>query len=74
VRWIDRHIQLLRVLGLIAGLILLVVAASSSWLGITFAILLALLYQGILSLLVDQWPFHHEEAGATGADTGTPAA
>ena len=74
VRWIARHIQLLRVLGLVAGLILLIIAASSSWLAIAFALLLTLLFEGLLSLLVGEWPFHHEEAGATGADAGTPAA
>ncbi len=64
VRWIARHIQLLRVVGLVAGLILLVIAASSSWLAIAFALLLTLLYEGLLSLLVGEWPFHHEDAGA----------
>jgi len=71
VRWTAKHIQLLRVIGLVAGLILLVIAASSSWLAIAFALLLTLLYEGLLSLLVGEWPFHHEE---TGADAGTPAA
>jgi len=70
VRWIARHIQLLRVLGLVVGLILLVIAASSSWLAIAFAILLTLLYEGLLSLLVGEWPFAHHAAGA---DAGTPA-
>ena len=74
VRWTARHIQLLRVIGLIVGLILLVIAASSSWLAIAFALLLTLLYEGLLSLLVGEWPFRHEEAGTTGADAGTPAA
>ncbi|HZL64502.1 MAG TPA: hypothetical protein VFD50_06120 [Thermoleophilia bacterium] len=73
VRWIARHIQLLRVVGLVAGLILLVIAASSSWLAIAFALLLTLLYEGLLSLLVGEWPFSHEEAGPSGADAGTPA-
>jgi hypothetical protein len=71
VRWIAGHTQLLRVLGLVAGLILLVIAASSSWLAIAFAILLTLLYEGLLSLLVGEWPFGHDAAGA---DAGTPAA
>ena len=73
-RWIARHIQLLRIVGLVAGLILLVVAASSSWLAIAFALLLTLLYEGLLSLLVGEWPFEHEgAAAASGADAGTPA-
>ena len=74
VRWIARHIQLLRIVGLVAGLILLVIAASSSWLAIAFALLLTLLYEGLLSLLVGEWPFEHEgAAAASGADAGTPA-
>ena len=72
-RWVARHIQLLRIVGLVVGLILLVIAASSSWLAIAFALLLTLLYEGLLSLLVGEWPFAHEEAGTPGADTGTPA-
>jgi len=71
VRWIARHIQLLRIAGLVVGLILLVIAASSSWLAIAFALLLTLLYEGLLSLLVGEWPFPHGEAGA---DAGTPPA
>jgi hypothetical protein len=73
VRWIARHTQLLRIIGLVAGLILLVIAASSSWLAIAFALLLTLLYEGLLSLLVGEWPFEHGGAGASGADAGTPA-
>ncbi len=73
VRWIARNIQLLRIVGLVAGLILLVIAASSSWLAIAFAILLTLLYEGLLSLLVGEWPFGHGSAGADGAEAGTPA-
>ena len=72
VGWIGRHLELLRVVGLVAGLILLVVAASSSWLGIAFAILLTLLYEGVLSLLVGEWPFTHHAAEAPGAGAGTP--
>ena len=48
--------------------------ASSSWLAIAFALLLTLLYEGLLSLLVGEWPFEHEgAAAASGADAGTPA-
>ena len=39
------------------------IAASSSWLGIAFVILLTLLYEGLSSLLVGEWPFEHEAAG-----------
>jgi hypothetical protein len=58
VAWIGRHIQLLRWAGLVAGLILLLFA-TSSWLGIILWILVTLLYEGVLSLLVRQWPFGH---------------
>jgi hypothetical protein len=58
VRWIERHIQLLRWAGFIAGLLLLVFA-TSSWLGIMLWILLTLLYEGLLSLVAREWPFGH---------------
>jgi len=67
VQWIERHTQLLRWAGLIAGLLLLVFA-TSSWLGIMLWILLTLLYEGLLSLVAREWPFGHlsgdESAGA----------
>jgi len=56
--WIERHLQLLRWAGLVAGLILLVFAVSS-WLGIISMILLTLIYEGVLSLIVREWPFGH---------------
>ena len=56
--WIERHIQLLRWAGLIAGVILLAFA-TSSWLGIAMWILLTLVYEGVLSLIVREWPFAH---------------
>ena len=49
-------------------------AQPEFWLAIAFALLLTLLYEGLLSMLVGEWPFHHEGAGATGADAGTPPA
>jgi len=58
VQWIERHTQLLRWAGLIAGLLLLVFA-TSSWLGIMLWILLTLLYEGLLSLVAREWPFGH---------------
>ena len=56
--WVERHLQLLRWAGLVAGLILLVFAASS-WLGIALWILLTLLWEGLLSLIAREWPFGH---------------
>ncbi len=56
VGWVAAHLGLLRVVGLVIGLILLVTVASS-WLGIAFILLLTLLYEGLLSLLVGHWPF-----------------
>jgi len=65
--WIERHLQLLRWAGLVAGLILLVFA-TSSWLGIISMILLTLIYEGVLSLIVREWPFalHARDESASG--------
>lgn len=65
--WIERHLQLLRWAGLVAGLILLVFA-TSSWLGIISMILLTLIYEVVLSLIGREWPFalHARDDSASG--------
>jgi hypothetical protein len=62
--WVERHVQLLRWAGLIVGVILLTFA-TSSWLGIALWILLTLVYEGVLSLVVREWPFRHHPGGET---------
>jgi uncharacterized membrane protein YoaK (UPF0700 family) len=52
----------LRWAGLIAGVILLAFA-TSSWLGIALWIVLTLVYEGVLSLVVREWPFAHHPGG-----------
>jgi len=60
--WLERHAPWLRLAGLIVGLIVLVFAASS-WLGVLVWVLVILVYEGVISLLIRQWPFGHREKG-----------
>lgn len=54
--WVERYAQWLRLAGLLAGLIVLLVA-TSSWLAILLWVLVILVYEGVISLVIRQWPF-----------------
>ena len=60
--WLERYAQWLRIAGLVAGLILLLVA-TSSWLGLLLWVIVIVLYEGVISLLIRQWPFARREKG-----------
>ena len=60
--WLERYAPWLRLAGLIVGLIVLVFA-TSSWLGVLVWVLVILVYEGVISLLIRQWPFGHREKG-----------
>ncbi|GEM_PF-702981 len=62
--WISDHAALLRIAGLVVGLLLLILVASSWWL-IALLIVLLVLYEGALSLIARQWPFAHQTGGET---------
>ena len=62
--WIAAHAAILRLTGLIVGLLLLLLVASSWWL-ILLLLVLVVLYEGALSLVARQWPFAHDTGGET---------
>ena len=60
---VDRgHVAILRLAGLVVGLLLLLLVASSWWL-ILLLLVLVVLYEGVLSLIARQWPFAREMRG-----------
>ena len=60
--WVERYAQWLRLVGLVAGLIVLVFA-TSSWLGVLVWLLVIIVFEGVISLLIRQWPFRRRETG-----------
>jgi len=58
--WIERYASWLRIAGLVAGLILLLFA-TSSWLGIVLWVVVILVYEGVISFLIGEWPFGRRE-------------
>ena len=60
--WLERYAAWLRLAGLIAGLIVLVFA-TSSWLGVLVWLLVIIVFEGVISLLIRQWPFRRRETG-----------
>jgi hypothetical protein len=64
--WIERYATWLRIGGLVAGLILLL-AATSSWSSFAAWVLLVVLYEGVISFLIRQWPFRRRETGENAA-------
>ncbi len=62
--WIVDHAPVVRWGVLVVGLIVLALT-TSSWLGIILTIVVVLLLQGVLSLIVGQWPFAGPEDGGT---------
>jgi hypothetical protein len=60
--WIAAHAAILRLAGLVVGLLLLLLVASSWWL-IALFLVLVVLYEGVLSLIARQWPFAREMRG-----------
>ena len=65
--WIARYSSWLRIAGVVAGLLLLLVA-TSSWFAIVLWIVVVLVYEGVISFLIGEWPF------GPGAEEGDPAA
>ena len=66
--WVENHAQWLRIAGLVAGLVVLLVA-TSSWLGIVVWVLVVVVYEGAISLVIRQWPFgRRQQGGATSAE------
>ncbi len=47
---------------MVAGLILLLFA-TSSWLGIVLWVVVIVLYEGVISFLIGEWPFARREKG-----------
>jgi len=62
--WIVDHAPVVRWGVVVVGLIVLALT-TSSWLGIILTIVVVLLLQGVLSLIVGQWPFAGPEDGWT---------
>jgi hypothetical protein len=60
--WVERYAHWLRIAGVVAGVILLLFA-TSSWLGILLWVVVILLYQGVISFLIGEWPFGRREKG-----------
>jgi hypothetical protein len=60
--WVERYAHWLRIAGVVAGVILLLFA-TSSWLGILLWVVVILLYQGVISFLIGEWPFARREKG-----------
>ena len=58
--WFINHVVPVRWGVLVIGLIVLALT-TSSWLGIVLTIVIELLFQGFLSLISGQWPFHERE-------------
>ena len=62
--WVERYAQWLRIAGLVAGLVVLVVA-TSSWFAIVVWVLVILVYEGVISLVIRQWPFGRRDKGGS---------
>ena len=62
--WIVDHAPVVRWGVVVVGLIVLALT-TSSWLGIILTIVVVLLLQGVLSLILGQWPFAGPEDGGT---------
>jgi len=60
--WVERHAHWLRIAGVVAGVILLLFA-TSSWLGILLWVVVILLFEGVISFLIGEWPFGRGEKG-----------
>jgi len=60
--WVERYAHWLRIAGVVAGVILLLFA-TSSWLGIVLWVLVILLFEGVISFLIGEWPFGRREKG-----------
>ncbi len=60
--WVERYAHWLRIAGVVAGVILLLFA-TSSWLGIVLWVVVILLFQGVISFLIGEWPFGRGEKG-----------
>jgi hypothetical protein len=60
--WVERYAHWLRIAGLVAGVILLLFA-TSSWLGILLWVVVILLFEGVISFLIGEWPFGRGEKG-----------
>ena len=60
--WVERYAHWLRIAGVVAGVILLLFA-TSSWLGILLWVVVILLYEGVISFLIGEWPFGSRERG-----------
>jgi len=61
-RWVERYASWLRIAGVVAGLLLLLLA-TSSWLGILLWVVVVLLYEGVISFLIGEWPFGRRQKG-----------
>jgi len=62
--WVGRFAPWLRIAGLLAGVILLLVA-TSSWLGIVLWVVAIVIYEGVISFLIGEWPFARREKGGS---------
>jgi hypothetical protein len=60
--WVERYAHWLRIAGVVAGVILLLFA-TSSWLGIVLWVVVILLFEGVISFLIGEWPFGRGEKG-----------
>ena len=60
--WVTRHASLLRLAGLVAGLVALLFA-TSSWLGVAGWVAAILVFEGLISLFTRQWPFGERDQG-----------
>ena len=60
--WVERYAHWLRIAGVVAGVILLLFA-TSSWLGILLWVVVILLFEGVISFLIGEWPFGRGEKG-----------
>jgi len=60
--WVERYAHWLRIAGVVAGVILLLFA-TSSWLGILLWVVVILLYEGVISFLIGEWPFGRRDKG-----------
>ena len=60
--WVENYAQWLRIAGLVAGLVVLLVA-TSSWLSIAVWVLVVVVYEGAISLIIREWPFGRRQQG-----------
>ena len=60
--WVERYAHWLRIAGAVAG-VLLLLFATSSWLGILLWVVVVLLFEGVISFLIGEWPFGSGEKG-----------